>query len=486
MHPTAKPSHPGPTRPSQRATLWALATAALLGGAQAGAAADAAPASSPPSPAIASTAPSPAEAAPQATPCPSGLPAASRCLAGSDSAGSHYLIALPTPWSGVLVLHAHGGPELGPPKAARTAQDLQRWAVVLRAGHAWAGSTYRQGGVAVHAAAEDTERLRQIFNTHVAQPKRTLLHGQSWGASVAAVGAELFGQPGAAGRSPYDAVLLTSGVLGGGSRSYDFRLDLRVIYQQLCRNHPAPDEPDYPLNIGLPPDSTLSHAALARRVDDCLGLRLPEPQRSVAQQQRLQTLLAVSGLAERSLLGHLNWATWHFQDVVQLRTGGRSPFGNRGVRYSGSADDDALNRAVPRYTADAQAVARFAADADPGGRIAVPMLTVHAIDDPVAAVELEHSFHDTVQAAGQADHLVQTFAAFGDHSYLSDATYSTLLAELLRWLDSGQVPTPLAIARRCKALVGPEPEGSPTAQCRFVPAYQPASLDSRVPARLRP
>ena len=26
---------------------------------------------------------------------------------------------------------------------------------------------------------------------------------------------------------PYDVVLLTSGVLGGGTRSYDFRLDLR-------------------------------------------------------------------------------------------------------------------------------------------------------------------------------------------------------------------------------------------------------------------
>jgi hypothetical protein len=142
----------------------------------------------------------------------------------------------------VLVLHAHGGPELGAPQAGRTTQDLQRWAVVLRAGHAWAGSTYRQGGVAVHAAAEDTERLRQIFTQHVAQPTRTLLHGQSWGASVAAVGAELYGRAepgGTGGRSPYDAVLLTSGVLGGGSRSYDFRLDLRVLYQQLCHNHPT-------------------------------------------------------------------------------------------------------------------------------------------------------------------------------------------------------------------------------------------------------
>ena len=39
-----------------------------------------------------------------------------------------------------------------------------------------------------------------------------------------------------------------------GTRSYDFRLDLRVLYQQLCNNHPLPQEPQYPLWMGLPAD----------------------------------------------------------------------------------------------------------------------------------------------------------------------------------------------------------------------------------------
>ena len=133
---------------------------------------------------------------------------------------------MPEAWSGVLVLHAHGGPELGVPRAERSEEDLQRWAVMVKAGHAWAGSTYRQGGVAVRAAAEDTERLRNLFTELVAKPRVTLLHGQSWGASVAAIATEAY-------RASFDAVLLTSGVLGGGTRSYEFRLDLR------CR----PDRP---------------------------------------------------------------------------------------------------------------------------------------------------------------------------------------------------------------------------------------------------
>ena len=261
-----------------------------------------------------------------AAPCPTGLPSNTHCLTGADTAGAHYWVAVPAAWSGVLVLHAHGGPELGEPRAERSAQDLQRWAVMVRAGYAWAGSTYRQGGVAVRAAAEDTERLRGLFTELVVKPRVTLLHGQSWGASVAAIATETY-------PSSYDAMLLTSGVLGGGTRSYEFRLDLRVVYQALCNNHPAPDEPAYPLWQGLPPGSTLTRTELARRVDACLGVRLAPALRSAEQQQRLDTLIAVVRIPERSLVGHLNWATWHFQDIVFARLAGANPFGNIGARY---------------------------------------------------------------------------------------------------------------------------------------------------------
>ncbi len=57
-----------------------------------------------------------AEHAPSATGCPGGLPAGTRCLAGQDRLGSHYLVAVPPDWNGTLVLHAHGGPLLGEPR----------------------------------------------------------------------------------------------------------------------------------------------------------------------------------------------------------------------------------------------------------------------------------------------------------------------------------------------------------------------------------
>jgi hypothetical protein len=417
-----------------------------------------------------------AEAAPQPQACPSGLPAGTRCLAGRDSSGAHYLVAVPAQWNQTLVVHAHGGPLLGEPRPERVAEDLQRWSIMVRAGYAWVGSSFRQGGVAVRAAAEDTERARQIFVQHVATPQRTVLHGQSWGASVAAQGAGMF-----TADKPYDAVLLTSGVLGGGTRSYDFRLDLRVVYQHLCNNHPKPEEPAYPLWMGLPFDSKMNQAELATRTRECLGLGLPAAQRTPEQARKLKTIVDVIRIPESSVQGHLNWATFLFRDVAQHRSGGGNVFGNTDARYSGSADDATLNAGVARYAADAAAVKTFGADTDPTGRIPVPVLTVHALHDPVAFVELEHQFRETMKAAGAADRLVQVFTEHAEHSYLADAVYPAALQQLLAWGTGGAKPTQASVADACKAQEATYGPG-----CRMVVGFEPLPLDRRVAPRQRP
>ncbi len=423
------------------------------------------------------TLPTAVEAAPQATACPRAVPAGTRCLSGRDSAGAFYLVAMPAQWNGVLVLHAHGGPALGAPRIERGVEDLERWAIMVKAGYAWAGSTFRQGGVAVRAAAEDTERLRRIFVQQVARPTLTILHGQSWGAGVAAVGASMFTDDGQ-GRKPYDAVLLTSGLVAGGSRSYDFRLDLRVIYQTLCGNHPRADETPYPLNIGLPPGARLTNAEVRARANACLALDRPAAQRTAEQQRKVKTIVDVLKIPESSILGNLTWGTFHFQDIVQLRTGGRSPFGNIGAQYRGSADDAGLNAAVARYAADPQAVATFAADTDPDGRIPVPVLTVHGIGDPTVFVESEDHFRQTMERAGTAAHLVQTFTAHDTHSYLADPVYPTLLTALAAWAQGGAKPTPHQIAEQCARMEAAYGPG-----CRLQPDYRPPALATRITPR---
>lgn len=408
----------------------------------------------------------PPEAAPVAEACPAGVPAGARCLRGQDSASSHYLIVMPAQWSGVLVVHAHGGPSLGPPQRTRADEDIKRWAITVSQGHAWAGSVFRQGGFAVTTAAEDTERVRRIFVDHVAKPRRTLLHGQSWGAMVATRAAELFPRS-------WEGILLTSGVVAGPA-TYDFRLDLRAIYQHLCQNHPRPDEPAYPLSIGLPADSKLSNTELAQRADDCLGARRPAAQRTPEQARKLKTIVDVLKIPESSVVGHLNWGTFTLRDVVQ-KNGGVSPFGNEGVRYVGSPDDAALNAGVARYKADPAAVARFAADVDHRGRFAVPVISAHGIGDATVFVEGQDTLRQRMVAAGTGDRLVQAYIDSAEHSYWGDAHYPPLFNALLDWVEQGRKPTPAGIAERCRALSADKP-----AECRFLPDYTPRPLGSRI------
>jgi pimeloyl-ACP methyl ester carboxylesterase len=416
-----------------------------------------------------STAPQlPPEAAPIAQACPKGAPEQAKCFRGQDSAGGHYLIAMPQQWSGVLVVHAHGGPTLGPPKATRADEDIARWAITVQLGYAWVGSVFSQGGFAVTSAAQDTERVRKIFVDHVAKPKRTILHGQSWGGMVATRAAELYPKS-------WDGMLLTSGVVGGPA-TYDFRVDIRAIYQLLCNNHPRADEPSYPVSIGLPAGATMTSADLSARVNECLALNKPAAQRSPEQARKIKTIVDVVRIPERSIAGHMNWSTFTLQDVARRNSG--PPFGNAGVRYTGSDNDADLNAKVPRLAADPAAAARFAQDGDHNGRFAVPVIAAHGIGDSTVFVEGSDTLRQRMQAAGHGARLVQVFVDSSEHSYWGDAFYPPLFDALLRWVEQGDKPSPAGIAQRCREM-----RGSAAADCKFLPDYVVKPLASRIAPR---
>jgi len=405
--------------------------------------------------------------------CPDALPPGTSCYSGQDTNGAQYFIAIPEGWNHVLVVHARGGPYREHLGEKRSEEDATRWMIWLRQGYAYAASQYRRGGFGVLMAAEDTENLRQRFVKMFGQPRRTILHGQSWGGLVGARIIELFGE-GADGRRNYDAALLTSGMLAGAPRTYDFRLDLRAIYQYYCHNHPRPDEPQYPLWSGLPAGAKTTSADLRARVNECTGADLPAEKRSEAQRRNLANIVSVVRIPESSMQGHMNWATFMFADIVHDRLGDRNPFGNEGVRYVGSDDDDALNAGVARYLADPGAVAALVADAEPTGRTAIPTLTMHAIGDPIAFVENESAYRVIRERAGTQDRLVQTFTDEAVHSYLATPEYAALMDALLDWVDRGRKPDIADIASRCEKYLDRSGES-----CRFRQTYRPDSMDAR-------
>lgn len=392
--------------------------------------------------------------------CPASVGAGVRCLSGRDADGAWYVIALPTTWNHRLIVHAHGGPRTGAPEAGDPLEDLDRFAVMVRQGYAWIGSTYRRGGYGVRMAAEDTDNSRKAFWTLFGRPERTLLHGQSWGGNVAAKASELYALD-TDGTHNYDGVLITSGVIGGGTRAYQFRAGLRAVYQFFCRNHPAPDETAYPVWQGLPHDSRMTRADLRVRVEACTGTA---ERRTPDQARRLHDILAVTGIREDELVAHLAWATFLFRDMVQERLGGRNPFDNTGVVYSGSSDDAALNAGVERFAADPQGVALLAYDSDMSGQIVLPTLTLHALHDPTANYAMEAQYAATVAAAGRSRLLVQAATDEDQHSKLEDAGYLTVLLALERWIDTGSAPDPAGFQAECRAR---DPAAG---RCRFAPA----------------
>ncbi|WML78552.1 hypothetical protein [Streptomyces sp. VNUA74] len=419
-----------------------------------------------------SAAPARAAEPPAVADCPPALAEKATCWTGRDTGGAYYTMAVPKDWNGSLVVHAHGGPDLGDASdPARSTEDLGRWAVMVEEGYAWAGSAYRRGGYGARMAAEDTENVRRLFTQRFGRPERTYLHGQSWGGDVAAKAAETYG----ARRGAYDGVLLTNGVLGGGSRGYDYRVDLRVVYQYYCRNHPRPTEPQYPLWQGLRPGSTMTNAGLDARLRECTGYDSAPADRTALQQRNLDDILAVTGIPERTLESHLRFATFTFRDIVSSRLDGRNPWSNRGVRYSGSHDDKALNAGVERFSADPAARRDLSYDSDLTGRVDLPVLTLHAIDDPTAFVEHEAAYRATLDGVGRGRNLVQTFTKESEHSSLSDSEYAASIAALDAWARTGRKPAPHSIAASCATFDATYGDG-----CFYDPGFHPKPYASRV------
>ena len=70
---------------------------------------------------------------------------------------------------------------------------------------------------------------------------------------------------------------------------------------------------------------------------------------------------------------------------------------------------------------------------------------------------------------------MQAYVDSTDHSYWGDAMYPPLFNALLDWVEKGEKPTPQGIAARCAQLRAAQPT-----DCRFLPAYEPQPMASRI------
>jgi alpha-beta hydrolase superfamily lysophospholipase len=406
-------------------------------------------------------------------PCPSGLPAGTACFRDRDANGAFVFIARPAGGHGGLVVHTYGGPRLAAFRPETTDEDVQRFAEFIAEGWDFVVSSRRRPGFGVAMGAEDTENARRLYVASFARPRITVAHGQSWGAAIAAALIERHNAPEPDGRRPYDAALLTAGVLAGGTRAYDMRVDLRAAFQAICGTHPAPGEPAYDVTLGLAPGARMSREDLERRLRECTGIGADG--RTAAQARAAADLAAASRIPESAIMGHLAWATQVFRDVADNITGGRSAFGNAGVAYRGTSDDAGLNARTPRFTPDPAARAALAADSDLTGRIGIPVLSMHGIGDQTVFVESQSAYAATVAAAGESARLVQVFVDESAHSKMASPLYPAALAALAAWAADGARPDASGVLARCEAL-----RARFAGECRIRPEYRPQAWEARV------
>jgi hypothetical protein len=415
------------------------------------------------------------------TACPAGLPPGTTCVPGQDTHGAFFLIAVPAAYNGQLVLWNHGY-SLTAPAPLGTADLVPGAPVLLELGFAIAASSYRPdaiglGGWAVRDGAEDTENLRQRFVEIFGRPLQTFLVGASEGGLITEEMMERFGRD-EHGKQNYDGALSACGVLAGARRHWEAVFDQRVVYQYYCQNLPRPNEQQYPLYFGLAADNTLTADDVAGRVNECTGVAQPPATRTPQQAQNLANLIGVLKVPESGLLAQLSGIPFSMQEMTLVRTDGRNPFTNRGVHYSGSTDDAALNQSVYRASESDSAEDFLERAYDPDGRIHIPIVTTHTIGDPVVFVEQENAYRHTVEGADRLRDLQQNYTNASGHC---EFTFSEELASfqaLLSWVETHIRPTREEVAGICQqdALMFGD-------TCNYNLTFHPEKLDTRIPNR---
>jgi alpha-beta hydrolase superfamily lysophospholipase len=405
------------------------------------------------------TAPAQPAKLPDRVACPEAIAVLATCYSAKLDTGAYLLAAMPKNWNGNLIVFAHGGPGPIPPSAGTSTGSLGRYGVEVKLGYAWIASSYRTLGFGVQQSADDTDQARQYFVDHFSKPKQTIVHGASYGGLVGAMLIERYGKN-------YDGAFFNSGMLAGAVVGYQFRADLRAVYQYYCKNLPRPGETQYPIWRGLPADSKMTLDELTARVDEC-GVTKPAAARTELQKKNLANILAVGGFRDIVLIRHMQYGTFNFRDIAAI-THGKSPFSNVKSVYRGSDDDAALNRGVTRFASDPAGIAALKADAEPKAALSLPVMAIHSINDPQVSVNAEAVYRDLAKATGSSGRLVQAYTDESEHTAQSAPEIAAALDSLMQWIETGTRPSPKSVAAACgnlsTSLAGP---------CRYHPEFEP-------------
>jgi len=410
-------------------------------------------------------------------------------LTGTLPDGATYLIQVPDPWNGTLLLYSHGYVVPGSPNPAEDVGDPLTGGWLLSHGYALAGSSYATTGWAIQQAIPDQIATLDAFDSAVGTPTRTIAWGHSLGGIITA--GLLQDDPGR-----FDAALPMCGVLAGGVGTWNLALDAEFAIQQLIA-------PSVQIVHITDPSGNLAVAegaiaaaqgtaqgrarlALAAALGDLPGWFNPASPEPAANDYTSQEA------------NQFDWETqvdgpfiFAFRAELEARAGG-NPSWNTGVNYKKqlensvdfaevkalyasaglSLDSDlrTLNSA-PRISADPGAVKYLTDNIVFNGNLhGKPVLTMHTTGDGLVVNEDEQAYRSAVQDAKDPQLLRQVFVHRAGHCTFTPAETITALQALVRRLDTGHWRVDPSRLDTSAAALGSTYNVSPPSFIPFEPA----------------
>ena len=385
--------------------------------------------------------------------------AAITTLTGTFPDGATYLIEVPTPWNGTLLLYSHGYVVPGTPNPARDAGDPGTRAFLLANGFALAGSSYATTGWALEQAFPDQIAVLETFAANFGTPTRTIAWGHSLGGIITAGLIQKFPQR-------FAGALPMCGVLSGGVGTWNQGLDSAFAFNTLLAGNSlqVTNITNPGANLGAA-EAVLAAAQLSPQGRARLALvsaladtpgwfdpASPEPAATDFAAQEANQFLWASQVDFPFVFA--------FRAELELRAGG-NPSWNTGVNYRKqlahsaernevlalyaqagldlNADLDALNQAT-RITANPSSVAYLEQNIIFNGNIGVPVLTLHTTGDGLVVNQNESAYAGVVREEGNNRFLRRAFVHRAGHCAFTPAETITALVNLIQRMDSGIWP----------------------------------------------
>jgi hypothetical protein len=336
--------------------------------------------------------------------------------------GAPYRISIPAEWNGDgLLMLAHGYSMVAEGHRGFD-RDLGVLVCpeVLARGFACAQSAFSRQGFAVEEGVLETEALRRHFVATHREPDLTIMAGSHMGGMITYAVMEMFPEE-------YDG-----GIAAGANNEPKLvHLKERAFDSRLLFDYFFPGLPGSVVEF---PHGTATFPKTLEKAQELVK----------GKQDLLDEFCRVADFRDRSRApGIVAFYTEVLRELAE-RAGGNA-FDNRNTVYTrfGTVEQEiALNRAIPRYEADPEAVAYFRKWYMPTGKIRAPLLAVNKLVDDISPVEATRYYEGLVQIAGTNELFVQQHMARVEGPSLIGDEFAAAFDQLLAWIREGERPKP--------------------------------------------